>query len=152
MIDKDKATKFGLDTPVKRNNPYLKAIEIFVLHQHRFTSMTLVNPVIGSFAHDNVDHADGTGIMANTMQVFYETVIYKSGLIKKGIVPGGFATINYDNEPSPLGVLGRGTNSIFGPGGIVDGIGSTIRNLQSGNILGAILSAGNTYNLSLIHI
>ena len=108
--------------------------------------MTLVNPVIGSFAHDNVDHADGTGIMANTMQVFYETVIYKSGLIKKGIVPGGFATINYDNEPSPLGVLGRGTNSIFGPGGIVDGIGSTIRNLQSGNILGAILSAGNTYN------
>ena len=146
VIDKDKATKFGLDTPVKRNNPYLKAIEIFVLHQHRFTSMTLVNPVIGSFAHDNVDHADGTGIMANTMQVFYETVIYKSGLIKKGIVPGGFATINYDNEPSPLGVLGRGTNSIFGPGGIVDGIGSTIRNLQSGNILGAILSAGNTYN------
>ena len=40
VIDKDKATKFGLDTPVKRNNPYLKAIEIFVLHQHRFTSMT----------------------------------------------------------------------------------------------------------------
>ena len=80
------------------------------------------------------------------MQLLYETVIYKSGLIKKGIVPVGFATINYDNEPSPLGVLGRGTNSIFGPGGIVDGIGSTIRNLQSGNILGAILSAGNTYN------
>ena len=79
------------------------------------------------------------------MQVFYETVIYKSGIVGKVAVPG-FATLNYDNEPSPLTVLGRGTNSIFGPGGVVDGIGSTIRNLREGNILGAILSASNTYN------
>jgi hypothetical protein len=43
-------------------------------------------------------------------------------------------------------VLGGGTNSIFGPGGIVDGIGSVINNVQSGNILGAILGASNTYN------
>jgi hypothetical protein len=43
-------------------------------------------------------------------------------------------------------VLGGGTNSIFGPGGVVDGIGSVIRNVQSGNILGAILGASNTYN------
>jgi hypothetical protein len=42
--------------------------------------------------------------------------------------------------------LGGGTNSIFGPGGVVDGIGSVIRNVQSGNILGAILGASNTYN------
>ena len=83
--------------------------------------------------------------MSNTMQVFYETVIYKSGIVGKVAVPG-FATLNYDNEPSPLTVLGRGTNSIFGPGGVVDGIGSTIRNLREGNILGAILSASNTYN------
>jgi len=72
-------------------------------------------------------------------------VIYKSGIINKNNVPG-FATINYDNSPSPLTVLGGGTNSIFGPGGVVDGIGSVIRNVQSGNILGAILSASNTYN------
>jgi hypothetical protein len=45
-----------------------------------------------------------------------------------------------------LTVLGGGTNSIFGPGGVVDGVGSVIRNVQSGNILGAILSASNTYN------
>jgi hypothetical protein len=43
-------------------------------------------------------------------------------------------------------VLGGGTNSIFGPGGVIDGVGSVIRNVQSGNILGAILSATNTYN------
>ena len=145
-IGKEKRTnKFGLDTPKKRNKPYLKGIEIFVLHKQRFTSMTLVNPVIGSFSHDNLDQADGQGIMNNTMQILYETVIYKAGIVNKNNVPG-FATINYDHSPSPLSILGGGTNSIFGPGGIVDGIGSVMRNVQSGNILGAILGASNTYN------
>lgn len=144
-IDKKNITKFGMDTPAQRKKPYLKGIEIFVLHKQRFTSMTLVNPVIGSFSHDNLDQADGAGVLQNTMQILYETVIYKSGLINKNNVPG-FATIHYDKEPSPLTVLGGGTNSIFGPGGVVDGIGSVIRNVQNGNILGAILSASNTYN------
>jgi hypothetical protein len=142
--DDRKTTKFGMDTPRQRSKPYLKGIEIFVLHKQRFTSMTLVNPVIGSFSHDNLDQADGQGIMNNTMQILYETVIYKSGIVNKNNVPG-FATINYDNSPSPLSVLGGGTNSVFGPGGVVDGIGSVIRNVQSGNILGAILGASNTY-------
>ena len=83
--------------------------------------------------------------LTNSMQIFYETVIYKSGIVNSTTVPG-FATLNYDKESSPLSVLGRGTNSIFGPGGVVDGVGSTIRNFQNGHILGAILSAGNTYN------
>jgi len=144
-IDKKNITKFGMDTPAQRKKPYLKGIEIFVLHKQRFTSMTLVNPIIGSFSHDNLDQADGAGVLSNTMQILYETVIYKSGIINKNNVPG-FATIHYDKEPSPLTVLGGGTNSIFGPGGVVDGIGSVIRNVQSGNILGAILSASNTYN------
>jgi len=143
--DARQTTKFGMDTPRQRQKPYLKGIEIFVLHKQRFTSMTLVNPVIGSFSHDNLDQADGQGIMNNTMQILYETVIYKSGIVNKNNVPG-FATINYDNSPSPLSVLGGGTNSIFGPGGVGDGIGSVIRNVQSGNILGAILGASNTYN------
>ena len=143
--DARKTTKFGMDTPRQRQKPYLKGIEIFVLHKQRFTSMTLVNPVIGSFSHDNLDQADGAGVLNNTMQILYETVIYKSGIVNKINVPG-FATINYDNSPSPLSVLGGGTNSIFGPGGVVDGVGSVIRNVQSGNILGAILSASNTYN------
>jgi len=116
-----------------------------VLHKKRFTSMTLVNPVIGSFSHDNLDQADGTGVMSNSMQILYETVIYKAGVISRDAVKG-FATINYDQSPSPLSILGGGTNSIFGPGGIVDGVGSVIKNYKQGNILGAILGASNTYN------
>jgi hypothetical protein len=141
--DKRTTNKFGMDTPNQRKRPYLKGIDIFVLHKQRFTSMSLVNPVIGSFSHDNLDQADGTGIMSNTMQILYETVIYSSGLVKE---IDSFATLHYDREPSPLTVLGGGTNSIFGPGGVVDGIGSVIRNVQTGNILGAILSASNPYN------
>ena len=137
--------KFGMDTPRVRKTPYLRGVEIFCLHKHRFTSMTLINPVIGSFSHDNLDQADGAGVLNNTMQILYETVIYKSGIINKNH-PTGFATIHYDKSPSPLTVLGGGTNSLFGPGGVVDGIGSVIRNVNEGNILGAILSASNTYN------
>jgi len=143
--DKRATTKFGMDTPKQRKKPYLKGIEIFVLHKQRFTSMTLVNPVIGSFSHDSLDQAAGAEVLQNSMQILYETVIYKSGIINKNNVPG-FATIHYDKAPSPLTVLGGGTNSIFGPGGIIDGVGSVIRNVQSGNILGAILGASNTYN------
>jgi hypothetical protein len=151
-IDTKKVTKFGMDTPKEKRRPYLRSVQIFVLHKQRFTSMTLINPVIGSFSHDNLDQADGTGILNNTMQVLYETVIYKSGIINRAFgVPNvnsvpGFATIHYDKSPSPLTVLGGGTNSIFGPGGIVDGVGSVIANVQEGNILGAILTASNTYN------
>ena len=144
-IETNRINKFGMDTPNQRKRPYLKGIQIFVLHKKRFTSFTLVNPVIGAFNHDTVDQADGAGILANSMQIFYETVLYKSGIINSNNVPG-FATINYDKEPSPLTVFGRGTNSIFGPGGVVDGIGSVIRSANNGNILGAILAASNTYN------
>jgi len=111
------STQFGMDNAQKRRQPFLKNITIFALHKKRFTSFTLVNPVIGSFSHDNLDQADGGGIMSNTMQIFYETVLYGVGLVKNGV--RGFATVHYDLEPSPLSVLGRGTTSIFGPGGIV---------------------------------
>jgi len=145
ITERRRFNKFGLDTPAKKKKPYLKSIIIFLLHKKRFTSMQLVNPVIASFAHDSVDNADGAGTLSNVMQVYYETVLYDSGTINKNDVPG-FATLNYDHEPSPLTVFGKGTNSIFGPGGVVDGIGSVMKAVQGKNYLGAILAASKTYN------
>ena len=140
------ATQFGMDGSAQRAKPFLKSIQIFALHKKRFTSFTLVNPVIGSFSHDNLDQADGGGVMSNTMQVFYETVLYGAGIVNSNDIKG-FATLHYDLEPSPLSVLGRGTSSIFGPGGLVDGIGSVIADVQSGNFgVGTILRGINTYN------
>jgi len=139
------STQFGMDNAQKRKQPFLKNITIFAMHKKRFTSFTLINPIIGSFSHDTLDQADGAGIMSNTMQIFYETVLYGVGLVRTGI--RGFATVHYDLEPSPLSVLGRGTTSIFGPGGIVDGIGSVIGDIQNNNFgVGTILTAVNTYN------
>jgi hypothetical protein len=138
-------TQFGMDNAQKRGKPFLKTVQIFVLHKKTFTGFTLVNPIIGSFSHDNLDQTDGQGLMTNTMQLFYETVIYTAGRVDGVSVPG-FATLHYDKEPSPLSVLGRGTTSIFGPGGIVDGIGSVIGNVRQGNYFGAVLGAINTYN------
>jgi hypothetical protein len=139
-------TQYGRDGAQKRKKPFLKNIEIFCLHKQRFTSFTLVNPVIGSWSHDNLDQTDGQGIMQNTMQIFYETVLYGAGLVKNNGVPG-FAKIHYDLEPSPLSVLGGGTTSIFGPGGIVDGIGSVISDVQRGEFsVATILRGINTYN------
>ena len=126
---RNRFSRWGLDTPKQKAKPYLKSIIIFLLHKQRFTSMQLVNPVIGSFAHDTVDNADGGGTLSNVMQVYYETVLYDSGTVNKTDMPG-FATLNYDREPSPLTVFGRGTNSIFGPGGVVDGIGSVMKNVR----------------------
>lgn len=145
-------TQFGMDTANQRKKPLIKNIQIFTLYQHRFTSFTLVNPVIGSFSHDRLDQTDGTGIMSNTMQVFYEAVLYGAGVINRDPdlqagdtgIPG-FATIHYDHEPSPLSVLGGGTTSIFGPGGVVDGVGSVISDVQNGTFdIGTILKGVNT--------
>ena len=140
-------SQYGLDGAQKRGKPLIKGIQIFALHKQRFTSFTLVNPIITTFAHDDLDQTDGGGLMANTMQIVYETVLYSAGIIKKNAQPSGFATIHYDLSPSPLSVLGGGTTSIFGPGGIVDGIGSVISDIQSGNFgVGTILKGINTYN------
>jgi len=114
---------------------------------NKFTSFTLVNPVITTFAHDDLDQTDGTGLMANTMQIVYQTVLYGAGKIVRNGTPAGFATIHYDLSPSPLSVLGGGTQSIFGAGGIVDGIGSVLGDIQNGNFgVGTILKGINTYN------
>jgi len=143
--DKPNVTQYGMDNAQQEKEPFLKNIQIFTLHKQRFTSFTLVNPVIGSWSHDNLDQADGQGIMQNNMQVFYETVLYGAGRVKNDIP--GFATIHYDLEPSPLSVLGGGTTSIFGPGGIVDGIGSVIGDIQRGEFsVATILRGINTYN------
>lgn len=148
--------QYGMDGPKQKDLPFINSIEIFALNRKQFTSFTLVNPTIGSWAHDDLDVADGNAVMYNTMQIFYETVLYGAGNIQyspdntlgsRG--PQGFATIHYDLSPSPLSVLGGGTTSIFGPGGLVAGVGSILGDIGSGNVnLGTIIKGINTYNNS----
>jgi hypothetical protein len=110
--------KFGY-TPRKHSvisTQYINAIRIYSLHQKRFSEYTLINPVITSYRHGT--HQNGQdGTMENVMTISYESVLYAGGSTR---VARGFADLHYDRSPSPLTPAGGGTNSILGPGGIVN--------------------------------
>jgi len=116
--------KFGY-TPRKDSEistQYIQAIRIYSLHQKRFSEYTLLNPTILSYRHGT--HQNGQdGTLENVMTIQYESVLYASGAAK---VARGFADLHYDKSPSPLTVAGGGTNSILGPGGIVNALDEVI--------------------------
>jgi hypothetical protein len=62
--------------------------------------------------------------MENTMTISYESVLYAGG---STTVARGFADLHYDKSPSPLTPAGGGTNSILGPGGIVNVLDDVIQ-------------------------
>jgi hypothetical protein len=133
-------------TPLSNNGTqnYINAIRIYSLHQKEFSSYTLIRPTITSFQHGQ--HQSGEYVpMEHTMTVAYEAVQYATGPVSEGTVLG-FGTIHYDQTPSPLTSLGGGTTSILGPGGLVEGAGDVITNLQNGNFLGAALGGFRTAN------
>lgn len=109
-----------------QKDPFLQSIDIYVLHKGHgtqdFTQMTLVNPIISDWAHDTLNQDENGKILTNKMTVNYEFVVYKTGKIVKNVSPVGFTPVYYDKTPSPLGVGASG--NIFGPGGIISGIGS----------------------------
>jgi len=123
---------------------YINSIRIYSLHQKQFSSYILIRPIITTFEHG--EHLQGEYVpLQHSMTIDYEAVQYEYGPVSSGTVQG-FNVIHYDNSPSPLTSLGGGTTSILGPGGLVEGIGSTVTNLQNGNFLGAGLGALRTFN------
>lgn len=115
--------RFGYSPRKDSNVPqYIQAIRIYSLHQKRFSEYTLINPVITAYRHgSHVNGQDST--LENTMTISYETVLYASGSAK---VARGFADLHYDKSPSPLTPAGGGTNSILGPGGLVNVVDEVI--------------------------
>lgn len=153
---KDRATQKWGYGPINGSSvdgtlAYINSIRIYSFHQKTFTSYVLVKPTIINFQHGQ--HIAGEyGLMEHTMTVAYEAVKYETGPVSAGTVQG-FNRGHYDNTPSPLSALGGGTRSILGPGGLVQGVGDIIGAVQSGNILGAVLTgarvANNAKNMSL---
>jgi hypothetical protein len=128
--------------------PFFKNIHIFSFSQHKVTQYTLVNPMIASFGHDTHAYSEGNGTMENRMSIAYEFVKYSEGEID-GREPSAytynFAGKNYDHRVSPVMQPGANGN-ILGQGGLVDAVGGFSNDLASGNILGAIRTAGVAYN------
>jgi hypothetical protein len=115
---------YGFDS--FQDEPFFKSIDIYVMHQHKFTQVSLINPLITEWAHDGLDQSEGNKILGSRMQIAYEDVLYSSGSITK-TTPTGYQAF-YDNAKSPLAVGGNGSSSIFGSNGILAG---------AANILGA---------------
>ena len=127
---------------------FFKDITIYGFYQHNWLAYTLVNPIITSFAHDTYDYEQGNGIMKNTMTVDYETVVYNEGALDgnkpSNLVPGFGDESTYDRTLSPIALPGSNSN-ILGQGGLVDSAGGALKNVQNGNILGAVQAAGAAY-------
>lgn len=144
------AQDWGYQVPPQRYNfsgqpeRMLNAIRIYSLHQKKFTEYILVNPTITQFQHGS--HANGEqGTLEHTMTVAYETVLYGYGYVAPG-QNTNFATLHYDFTPSPLTPQGGGTQSILGPGGLLNAVGTVSNNLGQGNLLGAGFTAFRAFN------
>lgn len=133
---------YGFDST--QVTPFFKSIDIYVLHQQKFTQMTLVNPMVTEWSHSTLDQEQSSKTLTNRMQVTYEDVLYNQGKIEKGNAAGIFQAYYYDQTPSPLSIGGKGTSSIFGPGGLVAGATDIFGEngaIAQGNYFGAALQA-----------
>jgi len=134
--------RWGMDTG--NDERFFNSISVFQLHRQRFTEYKLLNPLINDYNNGTLDQSDGGGIAEHSFSISYSGVIINAGAVRKDN-PQGFATLHYDNTPSPISPLGGGTDSIFGVGGVLAGISSAFGLAGSGNFLGAILQGANVY-------
>ena len=143
--------RYGLDNNKSPGQDLIKSISIYTMGRRRFIGYTLVNPRITQWQHGTMDYAEGSMPAESAMTVEYEAVQYSSGIVEQGS-PKGFATLHYDNVPSPLSIQGGGVSNLFGTGGILDGLETVFGALGDGsafssgsNFLQTAVGAINTY-------
>ena len=109
--------KYGLNNDQKEQ--FFKSIDIYLLNKHKFTSMSLINPIVSAWDHSKVDQTS-QDLMESSMTVNYETVIYNTNNM-----PSRNLSFNdrryYDVTSSPLSVAGAGSASLLGEGGVLAG-------------------------------
>jgi hypothetical protein len=99
--------------------PFFDKIDIFVLHQGKFTQISIANPLITSWDHDSVDQGNATKIMQNKMTVAYDNVAYFQGEIVGDETADAYRALYYDNMPGSIGQGNEMTaptiGNVFGP-------------------------------------
>ena len=111
---------------------FFNSIDIYQLHQKKFTNIKLINPIIKEWSSDNLDQTQGNRMLTSRMTLEYETVIYDTAATNNITKENpGFNKDHYDNTPSPLGIGGQGTNSVLGPGGLIAGASSIFGTLNN---------------------
>ena len=136
----DSNLRYGLNN--LQTVPFFTSIDIYQLHQHKFTTIRLINPIIKSWDHGVMDQSQGNTLVTSKMVVEFETVTYSTVLTNISTKTNpGFASPKYDSTPSPLSIGGVGTNNVFGPLGVIAG---------SSSVLGDLSNAGNLSALDLL--
>lgn len=127
--------------------PFIRNIQIFSLHNKRFTEYLLINPYITSWRHGEHDSSAGNEVMENQMTIAYETVKYRTGYVNPVDV-NGFALLHYDTDASPITTS---TTNVYTDDGLLGALQGSSKDLarpdgQGGsNVIGAILNAYNAY-------
>ncbi len=117
------------------NVPYINSIRLYSLHQKRFSSYTLIRPMITSFAHGQHE-AGSYDPMEHSMTVAFESVLYDSGPVSNGTVLG-FSEVHYDQTPSPL----------RNPGALIGGVENIFKNIENGDIGSVVQGGVNVFNI-----
>lgn len=143
LYDSNISYRYGYDNDSKE--PFFRKVTIYQMSRKQYTSFTLVNPMITKIQHDTMDAYDASGTAQNQISIAYEGVFYDRGAVGEGD-PTGFAQIHYDNMPSSLTVLGGGSATLFGQGGVAEGLAGVFNDVATGQVgLGTIIEAVNTY-------
>jgi hypothetical protein len=121
--------RYGLDNNI--SDPLFRRVTLYTMGRRRFIGYTLVNPKITSWEHGNRDYSASSETAESSMTLEYEAVEYSAGTVSEGN-PKGFATLHYDNAPSPLSIGGGGTGNLLGEGGVLDGLESVFGAIGDG--------------------
>jgi hypothetical protein len=133
------AIAYGLANGVKE--PFFNSIDIYLLNKKKFTSITLINPIIKGWEHSSVDQTSDSKMMESKMTVEFETVIYDKGKAKKL----DFADTHYDRTASPLGIGGQGglLGTISGASDVFGDLAAVDSNTSPFELLGIGLKAAS---------
>jgi len=107
--------RYGLNN--NQNERFFTSIDIYLLNKQKFTSVSLINPLVSGWDHARVDQTTNE-LMESSMTVNYESVIYNTNNLPAKNIPFN-ARRYYDVTSSPLSANGVGSVSILGEGGVV---------------------------------
>jgi hypothetical protein len=130
---------------------FFNKISIYQLSRHNFFEYTLINPIIQSWQGPQLNSSSSQPA-ENQMVLIYEGIKYAQGRVGNDN-PDGFAQLHYDKSPSPLSIMGGGSNTLFGQNGVVAGGLDVFGDLMDPNVMsnplaliGTAIKAKNTYD------
>jgi len=140
---------WGFSPRNSSQQPFLRNIQIFSLHNKRFTEYLIINPYITAWRHGEHDSSLGSGTMENSMTVAYETVKYRTGFVN-AVDVNGFGILHYDNFPSPISTS---VTNIYTDDGLIGAFAGASKDLarpdgtgSGSGVFGSVLNAYRFYN------